>query len=88
MRVCTPIADLEISIDRLSVENGALVMTNAESDAIATRAIMRPQDVRRIVAGLLRPRVLWFALRCLFRSDGGAVDIGDQVENHPTPNPW
>lgn len=88
MRVTTPIADMEISVDRLRVEGGALVMTNSQADAMQTRAVMGPADVRRIFGALMRPSVLWFAFTCLFRSDDGAAGQSTSTEDHPTPNPW
>ena len=88
MRVCTPIADLDISIDRLAVENGFLVMTSVASDSVPARAIMGPRDVRNIIGALLRPRIIWFAIACLFRTDEGVREQGSLAEHHPTPNPW
>ena len=99
MRVTTPLVDMHISIDRLVVVNGALVLTNAADDAIATRTVMGPADMRRILRAFMHPGVLWFALTCLFRPGQGAgadtgAGTGDGAnatingEHHPTPNPW
>ncbi|MCY4459372.1 MAG: hypothetical protein OXC26_03065 [Albidovulum sp.] len=88
MLVATPIADLEIEVDRLFVENGTLVMTNAATDAMPARTVMGPADIRKILGGLLRPRIVWFALSCLFRSGPPARGAGGAEEFHPTPNPW
>ena len=88
MRVTTPIADMEISIDRLRVEDGALVMTNSEDDAMQTRTVMDARDVRKIFGALMRPSVLWFAFTCLFRSSDQAAGQTTATQNHPTPNPW
>lgn len=88
MQVRTPISDLEIVIDRLAVENGALVMTNSRSDALETRAILGPGDMRKILAALLRPSVIWFMVCCLFRSDVRGPGNGGPAQEHPTPNPW
>ncbi|MDE0530417.1 MAG: hypothetical protein OXI01_03045 [Albidovulum sp.] len=88
MLVTTPIADLEIEVDRIFVEDGALVMTNAASDAMATRAVMGPNDVRKIFGALIRPRVVWFALTCLFRSSSASRRESGIEDFHPTPNPW
>ena len=89
MRVTTPIADMDITVDRISVEDGAMVMTNSGNDAMQTRTVMYPQDVRRIFGQLLRPSTLWFALTCLFRRGGGNDEnLADATETHPTPNPW
>ncbi len=88
MRVCTPIADLEIAIERLAIEDGALVMTNARDDAVATRAIMGPRDIRKILGALLRPRIIWFAIVCLFRPDVSVPKSVGPADEHPTPNPW
>ena len=89
MRVSTPIADMEITVDRITVSDGALVMTNSAEDAMATRTVMGPGDVRKIFGALLRPSVLWFALICLFRrEDGSSNQNSAPGEDHPTPNPW
>ena len=88
MRVCTPIADLEIAIERLAVEDGALVMTNARDDAIATRAIIGPRDMRKLLGALFRPSIIWFAIACLFRPERGVPESGGSADEHPTPNPW
>ncbi|WP_371169270.1 hypothetical protein [Aliiroseovarius sp. 2305UL8-7] len=88
MRVTTPIADMDISIDRLRVEDGVLVMTNSDDDAMQTRTVMNPEDVRKIFGALMRPKVLWFAFTCLFRSNADGARPADVTESHPTPNPW
>lgn len=88
MHVTTPVANLEIEVDRILVEDRALVMTNAASDAIATRAVMGPNDVRKIIGALARPRVVWFALTCLFRSGAPSRREESVADFHPTPNPW
>ncbi len=89
MRVTTPIADMDITIARLHVQDGALVMENSESDAMPTRAVMGPRDVRMIFRSLLRPSVIWFGLKSLAvapkedPSSTAATGV-----DHPTPNPW
>ena len=89
MRVTTPIADMEITVDRITVEGGTLVMTNGTDDAMQARTVMGPQDVRRIFGALLRPRVIWFALTCQFRRDETAeAKQSAATDTHPTPNPW
>ena len=89
MRVSTPIADMQITVDRIAVEGRVLVMTNGSSDAIPTRAVMSPSDVRQIFGRMLRLSVLWFFVTCLFRRDAAkASDTDTPDEHHPTPNPW
>ena len=88
MRVTTPIADMDISIERLQVEKGALVMTNCAEDAMQTRTVIDPADMRKILAALLTPNVLWFAFTCLFRQGKAAAGQARAIQNHPTPNPW
>ena len=66
MRVITPMAELEISIGRIVIQDGALVLSNLDTDAMQTRTILGPQDVRRIFAEFMRPRILWHAMTCLF----------------------
>ena len=89
MRVSTPIADMQITVDRIAVEGRVLVMTNGSGDAIPTRAVMDPSDVRQIFWEILRLSVLWFFVTCLFRSDAAeASDTDTPSERHPTPNPW
>lgn len=89
MRVTTPIADMEITIHRLSVIGSRLVMQNAKDDAIPTRAEMTPKDVRTLFGFLFRPSILIFGLKCLF---GLVPDQTDQSQSdkidHPTPTPW
>ena len=88
MHVSTPIADLEINLDRLVVENGMLVVTNSGNDAMSARAVIGPRDVRRLLGAFLRPRVAWFLLTCLTRSDGdGRGESGGQ-DDHPSPVSW
>ena len=62
MRVITPMAELEISIGRIVIQDGALVLSNLDTDAMQTRTILSPQDVRRIFAEFMRPRILWHAI--------------------------
>ena len=88
MRVTTPIADMRVSIGALEVSGGALVMTNAATDAMRVRTVLVPSDVRRLFLMLLRPRVLLFAASCLLRSDAAANVDDAAAETHPTPNPW
>ncbi len=89
MRVSTPIADMQITVDRIAVEGQMLVMTNSSDDAIPTRTVMSPSDLRQIFGEMLRPSVLWFLVTCLFRSDAAkASDPDAPTEHHPTPNPW
>ena len=88
MLVKTPIADLEIEVDRIFVEDRALVMTNAASDAMTARTVMGPNDVRKIFAALIRPRIVWFALTCLFRSGSESRRKSAEDDFHPTPSPW
>lgn len=89
MRVVTPIADMDITIDTLRVEGGALVMENAAKDAVRTRAVLAPRDVRVLFGAILRPSVIWFAITCLFRSDEAvSVKADTDFEDHPTSNPW
>jgi len=89
MRVNTPIADMKITVDRIAVKGRVLVMTNGSDDAMPTRAVMDPSDVRKIFGAMLRPSVLWFFLTCLFRSDTNEASETDApAERHPTPNPW
>ena len=89
MRVNTPIADMQITVDRIAVKGRVLVMTNSSGDAMPTRAVMGPSDVRKIFGSMLRPSVLWFFLTCLFRSDAAEESDTDKTdERHPTPNPW
>lgn len=89
MRVTTPIADMDITIDRLAVNGTRLVMQNAQDDAMPTRAEMTPQDVRTLFGHLLRPRVLFFGIRCLLglvQNKGSSADTANI--DHPTPHPW
>ena len=88
MRVNTPIADLEIAIGRLAVEDGALVLTSAENDMMRIRAVFAPRDVRKIICLLLRPGIIWFAVTCLFRSGHAVQAEGGADDGHPTPSPW
>ena len=89
MRVNTPIADMEITVDRITVKGSVLVMTNGSGDAMPTRAAMGPSDVRKIFGAMFRPSVLWFFVTCLFRSDAAEESVDDKTdEHHPTPSPW
>ena len=88
MRVHTPIADLDIVIDRLTVENDTLVASNSGDDAIPARAILGPRDVRRILRLVARPGIVRYVLSCLFRGAHDLADPGRREEEHPTPNPW
>ena len=88
MLVRTPIADLEIEVDRISVEDRALVLTNAASDAMPARAVMGPDDVRKIFGAIIRPRIIWFAMNCLFRSGSPRSRKSGAADFHPTPDPW
>ena len=89
MRVSTPIADMKITVERITVEGRTLVMTNGSEDSMPTRTVMTPSDVRYIFGSMLRPSILWFFVTCLFRSDTAKTSETDaSSENHPTPNPW
>ena len=88
MRVQTPIADLAIAIDRLTVENGTLVVSNSRDDAIPARAVLGPRDVRRILRLVARPGIARFLVSCLFRPGHDLADPDRREEEHPTPNPW
>ena len=89
MRVSTPIADMQITVDRIAVKGRVLVMTNGSGDAMPTRAVLGPSDVRKIFGAMLRPSMLWFFVTCLFRSDAAEEsDTNTPAERHPTPNPW
>ena len=89
MRVSTPIADMQITVDRIAVKGRVLVMTNGSGDAMPTRAVLGPSDVRKIFGAMLRPSMLWFFVTCLFRSDAAEEsDTNTPTERHPTPNPW
>ena len=89
MRVSTPVADMEINLNRVKVEGRALVLTNDSSDTMPTRAILNPSDVRQVFGAMLRPSVLWFLFTCIFRRDAiNPRDIDKSSENHPTPSPW
>ncbi len=88
MRVITPIADLDITIDTLRVEGGALVMENSATDAMRTRAVLAPKDVRVLFRAILRPSVIWFAITSAFRSDDVVPTSQSVAEDHPTANPW
>ena len=89
MRVTSSIADMQITVDRIIVEDQVLVMTNGSEDAMPMRAVMSPRDVRKIFGSMLRPSVFLYLLSCIFRNDiVEARDINGSGENHPTPNPW
>jgi hypothetical protein len=89
MRVTTPIADLDITIASLRVVDGALVMENAPTDAMPTRAVLDPRDVRLVFRAVLRPSVIWFALTSAFRPQEPAKSPARAAaEDHPTANPW
>ena len=89
MRVSTPVADMEINLDRFVVENGMLVVTNSGDDAMPARAVIGPGDVRRLLGALLRPTVAWHLFTCLFRpeSDGRGAG-GGRDDDHPSPVSW
>lgn len=90
MRVTTPIADMDITIARLRVQDGALVMENSIDDAMPTKATLSPRDVRIVFKSLLRPSVIWFGLKSLFsagKEDTTSSSTTNAVD-HPTPNPW
>ena len=88
MRVSTPLADVDMTIGSLTVRDGALVLENDPGDAIRTRTVMSPADVRRLFGAILRPGVLWFAFTCLFRRGETSAAPRSSDDNHPTPNPW
>ena len=89
MRVSTPIADMKITVERITVEGRTLVMTNGSEDSMPTRTVMTPSDVRYIFGSMLRPSILWFFVTCFFRSDTAKTSETDaSSEHHPTPNPW
>ncbi len=90
MRVTTPIADMDVTIHRLTVSGTRLVMQNAENDAMPTRAEMTPQDVRTLFGHLFRPSVLMFGVGCLLGlvKDQGNKNTSAQKQEHPTPHPW
>lgn len=88
MRVITPMAELEISIGRIVIQDGALVLSNLDTDAMQTRTILGPQDVRRIFAEFMRPRILWHVITCLFRKSPSPETATKEAEHHATPNPW
>lgn len=89
MRVTTPIADMDVTIDRLTVAGARLVMQNAKDDAMPTRAEMTPNDVRALFGFLFRPSILIFGIKCLFGlvQDQAAQSQSDKID-HPTPHPW
>ena len=89
MHVSTPVADMEINLDRLVVENGMLVVTNSANDAMPARAVMWPGDVRRLLGALFRPRVAWYFLTCLVRPDRDGRGVGGgRDDDHPSPVSW
>ena len=89
MRVSTPIADMKITVERITVEGRTLVMTNGSEDSMPTRTVMTPSDVRYIFGSMLRPSILWFFVTCLFRSDTAkTIETDTSSDHHPTPNPW
>jgi hypothetical protein len=89
VRVSTPIADMKITVERITVEGRTLVMTNGSEDSMPTRTVMTPSDVRYIFGSMLRPSILWFFFTCLFRSDTTKTSETDtSSDHHPTPNPW
>jgi hypothetical protein len=81
-------AELEISIGRIVIQDGALVLSNLETDALQTRTILGPQDVRGILAQFMRPRILWHAITCFFRKNPPPETTQEKAEHHATPNPW
>ena len=89
MRVTTPIADMDVTIDRLAVDGTRLVMQNAKDDAMPTRAEMTPTDVRKLFGFILRPSILFFGIGCLLGlvKDTGSSASSEKIE-HPTPHPW
>ncbi len=89
MHVSTPVADMEINLDRLVVENGVLVVTNSRNDAMSARAVIGPGDVRQLVGALLRPRIAWHLLMCLVRPEWDGQGVGDGPDDdHPSPVSW
>ena len=90
MRVTTPIADMDITIARLHVQDGALVMENSEDDAMPTKAVLSPSDVRMVFKSLLRPSVIWFGLKSLFGAvkEDTSLSPDNTSGDHPTPKPW
>ncbi len=89
MHVSTPIADVEINLGRIVVKNGMLVVTNSGDDAMPARAVIGPGDVRRLLGACLRPRIAWYLITCLTRSDGDPRDAGSgRDEDHPSPVSW
>lgn len=89
MHVSTPVADMEINLDRLVVENGMLVVTNSSNDAMSACAVIGPGDVRRLLGALLRPRIAWYLLTCLIRPDRDRRGVGGGPDDdHPSPVSW
>ncbi len=89
MHVSTPVADMEINLDRLVVENGMLVVTNSSNDAMPARAVIGPGDVRRLLGALLRPRIAWHLLTCLVRQERDRRSVGGGPgDDHPSPVSW
>ena len=89
MHVSTPVADMEINFDRLVVEEGMLVVTNSRDDMVPARAVIGPGDVRRLFGAFLHPRVVWYLLTCLARSDGDRLGKGGGPDDeHPSPVSW
>ncbi len=89
MHVRTPVADMEINFDRLVVEEGMLVATNSRDDMVPARVVIGPGDVRRLFGAFLRPRVVWYLLTSLARSDGDRLGKdGGPDDEHPSPVSW
>jgi hypothetical protein len=88
VRVTTPIADVDLTIASLRVENGALVMENAPTDAMPTRAVLDQRDVRKLFGAVLRPSIIWFALTSALWTKDPPRATRKTTEDHPTANPW
>ena len=88
MRVTTWVADMAISLDRLKVGEGALVLTGSGTGGTSVRVVMDSGDVRQLLAALFRPRILGFLLASLFRSGKPAENGGGVDEHHPSPVTW
>ncbi len=88
MKVVSPLANLDMYVGGVRVQDGQLLIESAEESTMPAEVFISPQDVRAFLRALLTsPRGLVWALTSVFRPATSTTKQVNRLQD-PLNKPW
>ncbi len=88
MKVISPLANLDMYVGSVRVQDGQLLIESAEESTMPAEVFIGPQDVRAFLRSLLRnPRGLAWALSSVLRPAATGAKQVNRLQD-PLNKPW